>query len=601
MRFSLGILFLCQFGLAGTEQEQLASLLTNWKTEQSKSIAPLEALFRASKSQEIKNQIALVLAYVPEAQLQQKPHSYAHYAIESKRDIPDPFSLYRIAGDGFYQNQEFLKASGIYTKASVLPSISNQDRDYFRYKNAWTYLNLKNPRKAFAILSLALKQSATDVLRQPMITDLGRIFGEGALEKNELPPKKEWFTPSSPSEAQWFVEGIGKAFQRSPQKFSKFYEISFQQPWMEGAIPFVFEVEDVIARGACEVMKMRESMHSSVQKNIRLLPYISLCAEKLLNELSTPQKAYLDVAKWFAMFELDVLQTWTLQKLFSKSKNTILACRGATENVEKITRQQPLWLITWLQESALDCKNADRLKDFEEKLSLQHEAWPKGEAQVSLLAIPELSYSLKLSILKNWSAVLSQKEAQNLLAELAKTVSVKEGSDLLIENCPTTASVCLGLWEQKSRESLDWIRYWLDSDKIPSVKDHAILAAWLTLRAQINDPSTVLNELEISKTLQPVGEDIRNLQAMEKNREALKSLEEASDEVFLQKLSHFQDQAKELARVAWTTQLTKSRAQQEVAKTAQLWQDQLQQRGKTADERAQWRQLAKIVHKWSRL
>lgn len=601
-------LYLSFYGLnlsAESDIETLTHLLTDWDPNSLARVQQLEELSFRTKSKEVSLRLALILAFTPEANLKVKPYVYANFALQHRKElqIDDLFSLYRIAGDGHYQDSDFRKAHKIYNTAIADKLIENKDREYFVYKNAWALLNLKQPRAAYQALKQWLEKNEPSFLRPPMMVDLGRSWGEAVFEKSKLISTADLYKPKSELESQQIVEGLLKSLQRSPTQIDLFYKIYFAQNSASATLATVFEHPLIQKKGPCEIMNMKKFMQAQQMKIVLILPKLNECSVSLLQATSKiSNQAYNEVADWMQFFELDVLQQWTVVRLLGQAKQLPKACDASFKMVPQILKTRPEWTSEWSKDLIRDCQKGISGNSFEQKILEQAAAWKTLHLQESLMALNSLSLDTKKSLLQAWFENQPPKtETDQQLLLLALSGKPEQNQKTLEELCPPTEIRCTLLWTQQLIQSPQILKNIIDQDGFLQKPNSPLFNFITTYKEFLNDRE--------NKTLSPpktpiefknsqLNVDVETLMEITNYRQKIILENIENEKTAIEALAVFQQQSSITGKHKWFSRAALNKAQYEISQVALHIKNQISALGKTKEEKKQWQLIAKTLNKW---
>jgi hypothetical protein len=588
-----------------TENEELTALLTNWDPQSLQRVQKMEELSSRTKSDEVALELALILAYAPETHLKVKPHLYADFALKHRKDlnVEDLFSLYRIAGDGFYENLEFKKARAIYQQAIADVKIEAKDREYFVYKNAWAHLNLLEPDQAYLILKKWLLEGGSTLLRNPMMVDLGRSWGEDTFGKNKL-ASSDLYTPQNESERQQLTEGILKALQRAPSQTEIFYKTFFAQEWSLLNLPTIIESPVIQKKGPCEIMNMKNKMSANLQQDSQLLAPLNSCAITLLKAKKTSSHAYREISQSMQLHTLTPIEQWTVARLEDAAKRPAAACEISLKMIPTMLDVKPEWISHWWEDASSFCDRGLVREDFQTKVLAQTSAWPKLGLKNTLIQSSQLTLATKKTLLQAWESgsPSSTDDDRKIISELMASTDIKEKSKTLNELCPMEKKSCMELWDRQLDVSPQLLIDLIDGST-PVNKDSNSEA--IRFVSEFRDYLATSGDAEVKNlnvppaiVKAPIAQDIAVLQSLESYRRQQVAIPSLEEENAIQALSDFQTQSALGTRHKWSSKSARDKAKREISLVAIYLKNQTSLLGSSKEEKMQWKQIGQAMNKW---
>lgn len=619
-------------GWTMSDEDRLTAILSV-QEQSAQSIKQLEELHRSTKSPTVALKSAYVLAQSPTKWLSLSPSFYAEFYL--KNDVchksEDCFSLYRAAGDGNFEKLNFKKASAWYEKGIADDKLAEKDREYLVYKNAWSNLNGKNPQKAFEILNDWLLVHTTSLLREPMMMDLGRIYGEMVFEKG-LKVSTEKVKFQNLQDSKNFVEGLAKSFRRLKNiqtRRERFYEVLLQEPWGIEGLQTLWNLEAFRKAPGCEVMVVEPYVPATYRKEIRWAPYLQKCAIHVSDSTKVNAADKSKLLQWMSEVSLDSMGLWGQAKLYAQLGKSTKSCEQFSQMAPQILIAQTLpnetetWVSSWLADYIKTCSQGTEAALFTKTIQEQRTQLQKNRLLGIVIESSLVAADLKLELLKTWAS----EERQNALGSIHVFLSQKKPDEyetFLVQLCPLTQTECKPLWWKHldagevdepsvKRVAENWDAFkekiltdenskkqWMtafavSSVDLPSSSDDFIVAA-KNLRMSFHD-GTEVKVSEAFGTL-PVIQDLQLLQTLGKPAELDPPM---SDEAMIGAIAEFQKTAGRMTKRKWSHEELKKSAQKKLSEHALFWQEQVRQRGNTPAEKKEWKQVAALIKKWEKL
>lgn len=369
----------------------------------------LERYFNTKATAEETPHLALLLAAAPEEFLEKSSHLYADYALRLSPGIaPDSLriGLLRQAADGLFQEQSFARAQNYFDQAYELSIGDRQKREVFLYKSIWCDLNLDRPEVAYQRLKKYKDTTGFEHLKEPMLTDLGRSFGEAHYAKKTV----HLALDLKPEEAEWFTNGLIKSARRSQQKWSAVYPLllSLSQPSvaMETAAKsgFFQDKPCVYFHRGLKPQAMKKAalfQQEAIQKKV------SLCAKQI-----SQKKTDMKFQDLYA-FSGARTSPWTLALLMEKSGQKSKMCPTMIQDKERLVKEGGYRV--WIDKAMEVCSNSKEQslhKDFYGSLMTQK--YVKEDLVATLEKLAALPAIAGL-VLNGWLKENSKTEKHQLL------------------------------------------------------------------------------------------------------------------------------------------------------------------------------------------
>lgn len=566
------IIFMSPYSLATTDQQVFAEILTDWNHEKFDKIEALEKLFQKTKDIGVKKRAAMVLAYVPESALIQKPYVYAEFAAsQPNTDTIERRHFYRMAADGYFQMAQFKKAARLYELGSLLKKDYDTDKSYLEYKRAWCFLNLSQAKLAYQILHETILKTTDQGLKLPMLTDLGRSYGEAVLSLQTSQKSLAAYAPQSKQESKAFIDGLLKAFSRFPNRSPLFYQLSLDPKWIEESLPMVLQLEWVQQQGPCEVMNIKEQLATSVKNHPHLLPTLDNCAIDLVSQkIKKPSGALKTVAQWMTQFSLDEFQKWTVQKLYTKANLQEEACKTATDNFPALVKTQPKWFDAWMTESVEQCKTSKN---------------PFALGQTLLQSLGN-------------SSERSKSVQRQLLEKYMDLLGPQLSTTFLLNQCQDHHDLCMLVWKSRAQKNFEYGLAFFKTDSQLTAQNDKDLLELQKVKKSIEDTQSDLTTLQIPSDLEiaPIRLDLEMLRDLQTQNQV--PIDIAQD-TLIKVVEDFQKKSQDVLAHTWSVEQTKNRARFEIKKRSQQLQKSLIDFSKANKQSTEAPLVAKAVQKWS--
>lgn len=612
-----------------TDVDRLTELLASGQTSQA-SIRQMEDLHQSTQTPSVAIKTAYVLAQSPASWLQQKPSVYAEFFLKKDSCVKaeDCFSLYRIAGDGHFESLRFSKASFWYEKGIADTKVDPKDREYLVYKNAWAYLNAKNPQKAFFILADWLNTHPSMLLREPMMTDLGRIYGEMVFVKNkDASAMLNRLKTTQPQDAKVLLEGVLKAFSRisSGNKGRELlYSILLRNSWSQEGLELLFTSQVFKETTPCEVMLAEPFVAKNQRSDVRWEPFLQKCAV-FLSESGKKIKSqeFSRLAKWMGEVPMSLMGEWGRAKMLLLSGDSFQGCIQFSQMALQVLSSENSWKTSWLQDAINSCANLSEGAEFTKMIQAQRDILQKQNLLSAITQSSKVALPLKIELLKAWMTSDSQAALQEMSVVLADQ-PIKSRKSVLEQLCPVSEKSCGPLWwnilrgEELNENTLSqMVQAWdsiknnlLNDEKQKSQFAAALMTSGVSLGSTSDD---FLEQIQQVREAFETGAELRlkaDFSQMPAAQDALvlqglgqppQDMPEVLNEELITSLQKFQETANEFKKRVWSHGGLKKRAQQKIAQWAVYWQKQIALRKAKGAEKQEWKQVAGLLKKWEKM
>lgn len=626
MRLICLIFFCTTRVLAQSSEESLTEILTVWKNNPEAAASRLENLHQTTSSSKVSLASARLLAQAPVAHLKTKPALYAEYYLKNSScaDSKECFSLYRTVGDAYFESLDFKKAILWFSKGSKEDLIEDRDREYLVYKTAWAHLNANEAKPAYDLLLNWIVRKPDGLLREPMLVDLGRVYGEmlfSSAKSSVLPP------PSLPtvSEMKFFSEGVLKSFLRSKPSVSakeSLYRTLLSKDLADQGVAVLVSSSVLTQAAPCEVMNVKPFMATERETDVRWYPFLQNCAVALLKSPKAESPEHFKIlARWYQKMSNDLMNRWTLAKLFIKGRETELGCELYATESDSVVKAMPEWSKSWAQDFIDSCGASASLKIA---VQTRMREWDQQGLLTLALNSSGVPLTTKTEWMKNKPLPLST-ETKTSVTSLIQSFTDVEFFENYRNLCPPNEDGCAALAFERlrtARKPLDRVltsyimEFWSDFRtysngsseaqallfektlelKPPTYPDDPLFTDVQKIESLLKSDTFEFESLKTVWAL-PVGEDLKLIQKIE----VLPMSASMTDEELIATVTDFQKVAKTNGDYPWKTKWSRRLAQKKLALSVQAFDAAAKSRGKTADERREWKNVGRLLKRWVRL
>ncbi len=335
-------------------------------------IEKIESIYKKSSEKDEKVIAAYLLTYAPRSLLSKTKEDLLKFVLSSKEkdfllNYDSIARVVRLYADFLYEKGNFKEAIHYYEKLLK----SSELRDYALLKIGWSYLNLKEPQKAYFLwIEEVSRKQSTGILPRAFYHGIGQSLAENTnINEKDVENLKKISLNDDTKKA--LLNGIknGISTLKSRDDILKLIKVTRLFPWHLELLALIFEDDLINPKEACELVSLLEPNVFPYQPFGRKIEH---CINWLLDS-NTDKGKYGEVLskleEILPLFSLYGTERSFRFRFYDFSKNYDMACKDGMEWLFEETKERnhiPATLI------ALNClrskKVCDNLANFITKI-----------------------------------------------------------------------------------------------------------------------------------------------------------------------------------------------------------------------------------------